>query len=83
MERNPLAYLRHFAHYIKKGAVRIAHTSYSEHVEVTAFKNPDHTIVAVLLNRTQEEKEVNLRIDNQIVNFVLPKESIQSAVVFK
>ena len=41
--------MKHFSHFIKPGAVRIAHTRYTEELDVTAWKNPDQTIVCIMM----------------------------------
>lgn len=71
-------YIAHFSRYIKKGARRIATTCYSGKVEVTAFENPDGSIVVVLLNRTDEELPAILRLKQVLFNACCPAHSIST-----
>ena len=45
-------YIGQFSRYIRPGAVRIGTSRWCAELEVTAFRNTDGTIAAVLLNRT-------------------------------
>jgi len=81
IERNTLSYIRHFSHYIQPGARRIAHTSYTEEVEVIAVQNPDDIMVVVFLNRTREDKHVNLRLHKEMVRITIRAQGIATAVI--
>lgn len=70
-----------FSHYIQNGAVRIGVSKYTEELDITAFKNPDETIAVVLLNRTKEGKKVYLRLEGQVVDFVVPAEAIVTGIL--
>ncbi|MFQ9509456.1 MAG: glycoside hydrolase family 30 protein [Lachnospiraceae bacterium] len=52
-------YIAHFSKYIKKGAIRIATTSYSDKIEVSAFENPDHTIVVTYSMRAMKTSQLS------------------------
>ena len=54
-------HLWHFTHFLKAGAQRIGVTRYTDKIEVTAFEK-DGRITVVLLNRTEEEIPVYLRL---------------------
>lgn len=54
-------YIGQFSRYIKKGAVRIGVTRYTDAIEATGFLNPDGERVIVLLNRTGEARDYTLR----------------------
>lgn len=45
------------------------------------MKNPNGSIVSVLLNRTQEDVPVALRISGQVTEFTVPARSIVSGIV--
>ncbi|MDO5346073.1 MAG: glycoside hydrolase family 30 beta sandwich domain-containing protein [Lachnospiraceae bacterium] len=83
MERNTLAYIRHFSHYIQPGAVWIGSSRYTDEIDVTAFENPDHTIQVVLLNRTEQEKKVFLRLEGEVAELTLPANGIMTAEIFQ
>lgn len=80
IKRNTAKYLWHFTHFIKRGAVRIGTTCYTEEAETAAFLNPDNTIAVVLLNRTEKELPVNIRIQDEMVSVCLKPQSIATAV---
>ena len=80
-ERMTLSAIAHFGRYIKAGAVRIGHSCYTEEIEVTSFKNPDGNIVVVMLNWTQKNLPVTLRINNECVTVVMKALSISTGVI--
>lgn len=80
-ERKCLRYYWHFTHFIKPGAVRLAVTRYTDKLDFTAWRNPDGNIVFVLLNRTGEELECNLRMAGELAALTAPAHSIVSAVI--
>lgn len=41
-------YIEHFSKFIKPGAKKIAFSKFSDKIEVTAFKNPDNSVIIVL-----------------------------------
>ncbi len=56
-----------FSKFIRPGAVRIGHSSYSPFLETTAFKNPDGTIAVVIYNSSDEELRYNLRMNREVL----------------
>lgn len=81
IRRNTADYLWHFTHFIKPGAVRIGMSSYSSELEATAFLNPDDSIACVLLNRTNHDIKVNLRLENKMAQMVAKPCSIASVQI--
>lgn len=81
IERNTLAYLWPFSHFILPGAVRIGLSRYTTRLDVTALKNPDGTLVCVLMNPEKEERPVFLRLKDQTAQIELPPSSIATAVI--
>lgn len=79
-ERLSFHYIRHFSKYIKKNAKRIAHTKYTDKLELTTFKNVDGSVVAVMLNRNDYDLTVNVRMNGKVTHFVVPKKSIASCL---
>ena len=53
-------YISHFAKYIKPNSKRIHVNKFSENISVTAFQNPDKSVIIVLLNKTNKNIEYNL-----------------------
>ncbi len=78
MERNTLAYLWHFSHFIEPGAVRIGFSRCTADVELTAFKNPDGRVVGVLLNAGQVQQSFFVRVNGAVTECVLPAQSIST-----
>jgi len=74
-------YIGHFSRYIKKGAKRIALTKYTEKLEMTAFKNQDGTISLVVLNREEKDMPVVIRINGELIEFVVSANSIATALL--
>lgn len=74
-------YIGQFSRYIQPGAKRIASSKYTDELEVTAFRNPDSSLTAVLLNRTGAALPVCLRLQGQAAQFVLPADSITTALI--
>ena len=67
--------------YIKPGAVRIASSTYSPDLEVTAAKNPDGTIALVVLNTSEETKVVNLRMNGTTTRLTFWGNSIATVLI--
>lgn len=69
-------YIAHFSRFIKPGGKRIAYSKFSDKFEVTCFKNPDNSVIIVLLNKNNFGIEYNLKINEQIFHDNLDKHSI-------
>lgn len=76
-ERPSLAYLWHFSHFIRPGAVRIGSSVYTEKLEAAAFET-EGEYVAVMLNRTKELLPVNIRLNGKTAELILEPESIST-----
>jgi glucosylceramidase len=50
-------------------------------LDVTAFKNPDGSIVVVFLNRNSERLPVVIRLNEEIVEFEVEAEAIVTGVI--
>ena len=57
---NSYYYIGHFSKFIQPGAERIASSSNRDVLQTTAFKNPDGTIVVIVLNTTEKEMSYKL-----------------------
>mgnify|MGYP000028957573 FL=1 len=73
--------IAHFSKYIKPGAVRIASSTYSPDLEVTAAKSPDGTIALVVLNTSEETKVVNLRMNGTTTRLTFWGNSIATVLI--
>ncbi len=74
-------YIGHFSKYIKPGAKRIGLSKYTSDLEVTAFKNPEGTLVLVALNRTQNKLPVVIRMNGTLIEFQLEESAIATALI--
>lgn len=77
----PYYYIGHFSKYIHPHAKRIAFSKFTDKIEVTAFENPDSTIIVVLLNRTNEALQYHLVLENQTFHDNLDSHSIVTFVL--
>lgn len=76
---NPSYYVvKHFAHFVKPGAVRIG-ISFPKEVPSTAFQNKDGSIVIVILNEGNERKEI-VEMKGEKVEITLPSQSVATIV---
>lgn len=80
MESNILVYLWHFSHFIEPGAVRIGVSRYTDKLEVAAFQK-DGRILFVLLNRTEKEIPVYIRLGDKCAGITVAAQSIGSGVI--
>ncbi len=76
--RTSYHYIRQITRHIKPGAVRIGSTKFTAALDVTAFQNPDKEIVAILLNRSEEAQNVNLRLEGKVCKLAVPAQGITS-----
>ena len=76
-------YISHFSHFIKPNSKRIAYSTYSTDIEVTAFQNTDGSISITLLNRNDFNKEYNIVLDNIVIHDNLDSHAIVSYLVTK
>jgi len=74
-------YLGHFSRHIVPRAVKIAHSRYTDKLEVVAFKNPDEKIVIIILNRTEESLPYTIRMNERICNAESEPSSISTLIV--
>ena len=76
-------YIGHFSKYIRPGAVRIAHSSYTTTLEATAFRNTDGSIAVVAMNPSDADRDFTLRHRDHIAPVTLPPHSIATLIVAK
>ena len=73
--------LGHFSRFIRPGAVRIGHEVSDEKLTVTVVKNPDGTIVVVLLNQSEAATGIGLSLDGKKTSFQIQGKAIQTVVL--
>ena len=71
----------HFSHYIEHGAMRTGFSKYTDALDVTVFKNPNGQLIFIILNRTQENLPVVLRLNGKISEMTVWAESICTGVI--
>ena len=69
-------YIEHFSKFIRPNSTKIGFSKFSDKIEVTAFKNPDNSVIIILLNRNDYSIEYNLKINEQILHDNLDKHAI-------
>ena len=74
-------HFEHFSHYLCPGSVRMGYSKYTEQVDVTAYQNPDGKKVVVMLNKSKEILPVNMRMQGEVVEFLLYPESITTGII--
>lgn len=74
-------YIGHFSKFVKRGAKRIATTKFSDSVSTCAFRNPDGTIVCVVLNRADTATKLNFRHNAVLTEIPLQAHSIITVVI--
>ena len=71
-------YIGHFSRYIRRGAVRIPSSRYTDRIESAAFINPDGERVVVLLNKCDEDVPVVLREEKEGAGMLIPAHSVRT-----
>jgi glucosylceramidase len=71
----------HFSRFVKRGAVRIGTSCFSHSIDLTAFKNPNGDLVAVVLNHGPETEKFRLRIEGITAPVELPGRSLTTFVI--
>lgn len=78
--RSSYYYMGHFSKYIRRGAKRIGSSVYDPTIETCAFQNRDGSIVCVVLNRTEQDKEISLRYKQELADVTVKAHSIMTFV---
>ena len=73
-------YIGHFSKYVMPGAKRIGSSRYTDAIETVSFKNPDGSVVTVLLNRTEQAKPAVISVSGKLIKTELEPHSIATYV---
>ena len=73
-------YIGHFSKYVEHGAVRIGSSKWSPNIDTVSFKNPDGSVITIVLNSTDEDSKVNLRMKGTIVESKIEAHSIATYI---
>ena len=84
----PLYYvMTHFSKYIRPGAVRIGldiqQNDIGKDLMVTAIKNPDNSIVLVVLNMSMEAKTLDISLGKKQASIEISKQAIQTITILE
>ncbi|MBU0677211.1 MAG: glucosylceramidase [Verrucomicrobia bacterium] len=79
--QNAYYYIGHFSRFIEPGAVRIGCRVSADHLEATAFKNPDGSLAMVVLNATEDAAAFTVSDGTDSVDHELPARSIATLVL--
>ncbi len=60
-------YIGHFSKFVKKGAVRIASSKWTNALDTVSFKNPDGSIVSVVLNTTDNDMDFCFSLNSEMI----------------
>ena len=71
----------HFSRYIQKGARRIAVTKFSDDLHVCAVRNPDGSVVAIVLNATDANSNFHLRYHGECTPLTVHAHSVLTVVL--
>lgn len=74
-------YVSHLAKYVKPNSKRIHFNKFSENICVSAFQNPDKSVIIVLLNKTDKNVEYNLCYENLVLHDNLDAHAIVTFII--
>jgi len=78
---NSYYYIGHFSKFIKTGAKRIAASANRDKLQTTAFVNPDGSVVAIVLNTSDDKLVYKLWIAGKAADLVSRPHSIMTIVL--
>ncbi len=73
-------FIGHLSRFIRPGAKRVESVVDSAELSVVSFENSDGTISTVLLNETDEARDISVRVNTKAVTVHLPGHSITTLV---
>ena len=73
-------YIGHFSKFIKPGAKRMSTSVSRTYLQATSFENPDGSYVTVIMNKTDENIDFNLYVNDQQLSLTSRPHSIQTLV---
>jgi len=78
---NSYYYIGHFSKFIKTGAKRIAASANRDKLQTTAFVNPDGSVVAIVMNTSDDKFAYKLWIAGKAADLVSRPHSIMTVVL--
>ena len=80
LPQSSMAYIGHFARYIRPGARRVLCAASQAVLECTAFANPDGSLATVVMNRSARPVRFLLVVDGHAVRVDLPAHAITTCL---
>jgi glucosylceramidase len=77
---NSYYYIGHFSKFIKPGANRVASSTNRAQLLTTAFKNPDGSLVMIIMNKTDEKFETKLMVGDKYSTLEILPHAIYTCV---
>lgn len=74
-------YIGQFSRYIKPGSFRVLSESKIDMVSQAAFVNKDDSLVVVVLNEGEQEKNIQLQLNEESFNVNIPEHSISTYIL--
>ncbi|MEZ0537583.1 glycoside hydrolase family 30 beta sandwich domain-containing protein [Caldicellulosiruptoraceae bacterium PP1] len=78
--QNAYYYLGHFSKFIEPGSVRVASNCNDDRLEIFACERNDGKRVIVILNRTEQDIDFELELDNNLFESKIPSHSIMTLI---
>ena len=78
---NSYYYIGHFSRFIKPGAKRISCSANRDIIQATAFRNPDGTLVVVVLNKSDADLDYKLWMKGKATSIKSLSHSIQTILL--
>lgn len=73
-------YIGHFSKFIKPNAVRVSTVASRSTLASTSFKNPDNTMVTIVMNKTNDRIDYKLIVKNNEISLNILPHSIQTLI---
>jgi glucosylceramidase len=71
----------HFSRFVKRGAVRIGSSCFTDKLLTTSFKNPGGELVTVILNPSEEAVKLRVRLEGISAPLELPPHSLSTLII--
>lgn len=78
---NAYYYIGHFSKFIRPGAKRIASSTTSDNLSVTAFRNTDNSLVLVVLNTSEKELPLDIWLNKKAAQTHVKPHAIYTFVI--
>ncbi len=80
-KRASFYFIGHFSRYIHPGAIRLAHSRFTQDLGITAWRNSDGEVVVVVLNETERTIQFSLRYQYSRIPCIAKPKSILTLLV--